>query len=149
MVSVCNGVALERKIGRTIALLTCGPDGWPTVSLLSVGEVLVINARIRLALWPNSHATANLERTGRGTLMISTDDFWYVRIQAQRGPNLAASGSEFAYFECKSLETLRDHVDYATVATGITFSLHDTSSVLPRWENTIAALRVAPPLESQ
>lgn len=57
--------------------------------------------------------------------------------------NYSSKDVQLAFFEAE-IEAVRRHVaPYATVTGGITFSLHDPDTVLPRWTRQIEALRAA------
>jgi hypothetical protein len=143
VVRYLDGAELLTKT-QALRLSTIDSDGWPHAALLSAGDMLVMPPRrIRFALFPQSTVTSNLEREGRLTIALSLDGgICELRLRARR---LAHSTPDvpLAFFEAE-VETVRQHVaPYATVTEGITFSLHDPQSVLPRWQRQIAALRAA------
>jgi hypothetical protein len=146
---VLDGSDPERWEGFTVSLLTVTADGWPHVALLSVGELLWIDPQhLRLALWPNSTATANLGQAGRATLALVHDNAaYYLRCRAQRLANLPAdeTGSRLACFELTVADVLQDVVGYATLTSGITFRLTDRQRHVARWRATHARLRAAAP----
>ncbi len=138
-----DGVELLTKT-QALRLSTVDADGWPHAALLSAGDMVVMpSGRIRFALFPQSTVTSNLEREGRLTIALSLDGgICELRLRSRR---LAHSTADvpLAFFEAE-VETVRQHVaPYATVTGGITFSLHDPQSVLPRWQRQVAALRAA------
>jgi hypothetical protein len=140
-----SGDDLDRGAGLTYILLTPDELGDVSIALLSVGEVLATDERtIRLALWPGTTATANLERTGRGTLAsIEPEATLYVRFDAERVGDVRAGGMNHASFVCRVTDVLADDVSYATITAGLRFALRDPDAVLPRWRETIEALREA------
>ena len=144
-----DGSDPERWEGFTVSLLSMTADGWPQVALLSVGELLWMDPRhLRLALWPNSTATANLSRAGRATLALVHDNAaYYLRCRAQRLADLPAdeTGSRLAGFELTVADVLKDAVGYATLTSGITFQLTDRQRHVARWRATHARLREAAP----
>ena len=123
-------------------LATVDADGWPCGAELSEGEVLAVTAAsLRLCTWPGSGTAANLRRTGLATLALAEGGaLWEVRLRARERP--APPGApELAYFEAE-VESVREHrAKYAEVTSGPRYRLHDPSSVLPRWEAQVAALR--------
>jgi hypothetical protein len=138
-----DGTELATKT-QALRLSTVDPDGWPHAALLSAGEmVLIAPNRIRFALFPQSTVTSNLEREKRLTISLSSDGgMCELRLRCRR---LAHSNPDvpLAFFEAE-IENVRQHVaPYATVTGGVTFSLHDPESILPRWQRQIAALRAA------
>ncbi|WP_433574799.1 hypothetical protein [Nocardia brasiliensis] len=65
-----DSVARTRPEGQCFILVTADPDSTPRPCLLSVGEILVTDANhMRIAVWPNSRTTANLNR---GTPVLLT-----------------------------------------------------------------------------
>jgi len=118
--------------------------GWPHAALLSAGDMLALPPdRIRFVLFPNSGTVANLTRDDRLTLTLSLDGgMCEMRLHAHRLAH-ASPDVPLAFFEAV-VGTTRQHVaPYATVTGGVTFTLHDPQSVLPRWQRQIAALRAA------
>jgi hypothetical protein len=140
VVALLDGRDLERRVGHTIELLTVGPDGWPGLALLSAGEVLALDGTtVRLALWPASRTTSNLNRTGRGTLaLVHAGGAYTVRIHARR---LGELPGPLAAFEAEVAAVRRDEVGYARLRSGITFDLPDAAAVVGRWRTTVDALR--------
>ena len=134
------------RVGFTILLLTTSGEGWPQVAMLSVGEVLAVDqCRVRLALWPGSGSTANLSAGGQATLMLVVgSDSYYVRMRSRRLHDLALSGGPRACFEAEVDDVLLDVVDYATVTSGVDFTLKEPEQVLPAWREAVAALKALP-----
>jgi len=148
VLAILAGDDLQRGAGHTFTLVVSGADGWPSFALLSVGEVLAPEeSSVRLALWPGSGTTAALSEAGKATMMIvGGDSVWYLHLAARRGPDIVAEGMNRAYFECDVDEVLADRVSYATITSGITFSLPDPELVLGRWQRTVDLLRAAAPV---
>jgi hypothetical protein len=142
LVTLLDGGRLEDGIGRTILLLTTDEGDWPSVALLSVGEVVASTpSTVRLVLWPGTTATKNLSRSRRGTLALFGDGLaTYIRIEAQRGDDLLVGGMQHAYFRATIEDILRDDVTYARMTSGVTFELPDAPRVLARWKVTVAAM---------
>jgi hypothetical protein len=142
VVGLLDGHDLEARVGLVIQLLTTDESGWPRVALLSVGEVLVLDDSIlRLALWPGSRTTANLTRSGQGTLAFVHDHASYsLEVEARRAADLAPPVGR-AVFCGRVASVRRDEVPYAVLLSGITFDLPDPAPVLERWRSTIDALR--------
>jgi hypothetical protein len=138
-----DGTELLTKT-QALRLSTVDADGWPHTALLSAGDMMVIPPRrIRLALFPQSGMTANLEREGRLTISLSLGGgVCEMRLRSRRLPHSSAE-VPLAFFEAE-VEAVRQHIaPYADVTGGITFSLHEPQAVLPRWQRQIAALRAA------
>jgi hypothetical protein len=138
-----DGTELLTKT-QALRLSTVDADGWPHSALLSAGDMVVLPPhRIRMALFPQSRMTFNLEREGRLTITLSLDRGVYeLRLHSRR---LSHSSRDvpLAFFEAE-VETVHHHVaPYADVTSGVTFALHDPQAVLPRWQRQIAALHAA------
>ena len=134
-----DGTDLLRK-PQALRLSTTDDDGWPRASLLSAGDVLALPPdRLRFATFSASVTTANLVSNGKVALTMVVDGgICELRLVAR--PLDVNAGDELTYFEAH-LQSVRHHVaDYATLTDGITFELHDPSSVLPCWERQLDAI---------
>jgi hypothetical protein len=127
---------------QALRLSTVDAEGWPHASLLSAGDmVAVAPGRVRFVIFPQSGTAANLRRDGRLTLTLWLDGgMCELRMRARP---LAVPGLPLAAFEASLLAARRHVAPYAAVTSGITFALHDPLTVLPRWDQQIAALRAA------
>lgn len=137
-----DGRDLAGRHGESMRLATVDADGWPHGAELSEGEVLAVDAAsLRLCTWPGSGTAANLRRTGLAALaLVEGGSLWEVRLRARERP-VPPGAPELAYFEA-AVESVREHrAKYAEVTSGPRYRLHDPSSVLPRWEAQVAALR--------
>lgn len=147
VLTLFTGEDLVEREGLTFLLLTNTPDGWPHLAMLSVGEALATDERhLRLALWPNSTATGNLGASGRATVaLVHQEAGYYIRLKAKRGADLnLPSGGHLAFFEGTVEDVQEDVAPYAVLESGVRFRLKDPNSVLPRWRETVAALRELP-----
>jgi len=142
VVELLNGDDLDARVGLTLELITVDDDGWPRVALLSAGEVLALDpSTVRLALWPASRTTANLERTGQGLVaFVHAGAAQRVGLRARRLADLPGAPARAA-FEARVASARRDEVGYARLLGGITFDLPDGAEVVGRWRATVAALR--------
>lgn len=140
-----SGDALDRKAGETLLLLTACEVGWPRVALLSVGEVVAVGHReLRLALYTASTTTANLTRTGRGTLAAFLPGAaHYVELATRRLDDLRTPHAALAHFAAEVRSARIDAVGYAELIGGVRFRLRDEARTIQRWRETIAALREA------
>jgi len=147
LVRLLDGTDPDRSVGLTFELVTVDAEGWPRVALLSVGEVLALDAsRLRLALWPGSHTTANLTRSGRCTLaLVWSGAAVTLRLVTCRGADLREP--ELAVFDGRVLSVRRDEVPYARLTSGITYELPERAEVVERWASTIDKLRGHPGCE--
>jgi hypothetical protein len=139
--SFFNGEDLLAKM-QAISLSTVDVDGWSRVSLLSVGEIVFrLEEGFRFCVFRQSHTAANLVRDGRATLSMALDGgLWAVRLRATACDRDMAEGS-LAFFKAK-VDSARLHAaPYAEVTSGVTFSLHEPSAVLARWQKQIATAR--------
>jgi hypothetical protein len=152
LLSLLDGRAPADHQGTTIVLATLGPEGWPLIALLSVGELLAVGDRdVRIALWASSSTTAALAETGRTTMSVVLEGAaWDARLRCDRAPDIAVEGGgRLAAFQCRVEEVLEDRVGYAELTGGIQYRLVRPEEVLPRWERTLEALaRLAPHAEA-
>lgn len=97
--------------------------------------------RLRLAIFADSGTAANLLRDGRLTLSMSLDGgMCSLRMRARKCSQDMPELS-LAFFEAE-VERVRMHTaPYADVTSGISFTLHEPTAVLARWDREIAALR--------
>lgn len=141
-----DGSDLAKREGLTFLLLTNDAQDWPQVAMLSVGEILARDARsLGAALWLRSSSAENLTRAGKATLVVIANGAgYYIRLSARRGDdlNLGAEG-RLAYFVLEVQDVQEDSTEYASLTAGVTFTLKDPSMVVPRWQQTVDALRSA------
>ncbi len=139
-----SGEDLEAHVGATWLALTTTPDGWPHLAMVSVGELVATGPReLRMALWPQSTATANLTHQGRVTLAIVHEGAgYYLRCSSERKDDIQPQApARLAAFWLRVEEAQQDVAPYAELTSGVTFRLKEPDQVLPRWRATIAALR--------
>ena len=144
--ALLDGRDLAGKIGLTFLLLTTDEQGWPHLAMLSVGELLATSERrLDAALWLHSTSARNLERDGRGLLALVSDGAGYsLRLHARRQADLdLGDDGRLAHFALEIDDVLEDAVAYATLTSGITFTLHQPDQVVARWQRTIDALSAA------
>ena len=139
-----DGSDLANREGLTFLLLTNDEDNWPQVAMLSVGEVVAVDGRrLHAALWLHSGSANNLTRSGKATLVLVADGSgYYIRLSATRGEdlNLGADG-RLAYFVLNVEDVQEDSTEYASLTSGVVFKLKDPGIVVPRWQQTVDALR--------
>ena len=139
-----DGSDLANREGLTFLLLTNDDNSWPQVAMLSVGEIVAVDAgTLHAGLWLHSGSANNLTRTGKGTLvLVANGSGYYVRVAATRGEdlNLGAEG-RLAYFVLKVEDVQEDSTEYATVTSGVVYKLKDPGMVVQRWQQTVDALR--------
>jgi hypothetical protein len=129
---------------QALRLSTVDAEGWPHASLLSAGDMLALpSGRIRFVVFPQSTTTANMMRDGRVTVTLSLDGgMCELRMTCRR---LAHGSSDIplAFFEGELIKVRVHKAPYAAVSGGVTFTLHEPQSVLPRWQKQIAAMKAA------
>jgi hypothetical protein len=129
---------------QALRLSTVDAEGWPHASLLSAGDMLALpSGGIRFVVFPQSTTTANMMRDGRVTVTLSLDGgMCELRMTCRR---LAHGSSDIplAFFEGELIKVRVHKAPYAAVSGGVTFTLHEPQSVLPRWQKQIAAMKAA------
>ncbi|WP_323494109.1 pyridoxamine 5'-phosphate oxidase family protein [Sphingomonas sp. 10B4] len=140
IVDYLDGSKLNERVGEAISVTTIDADGCPHGSLLSVGEILAIDAQhLKIAVWAESTTARNLARDGRISLTLALDGgLWEVLLDAK-----PASGEALAMFTATVRKVRTHKVEYADVLTSVTYRLHDQAGVMARWERQIADLRDA------
>jgi hypothetical protein len=69
-----NGKDLDRKLSQAVRLSTISEEGWPHAAMLSVGEMLALDAsEVAMLLYEGSNTSRNLARDGRLTLTLPLD----------------------------------------------------------------------------
>jgi hypothetical protein len=134
----------EDLLAKTQAnqLSTVDADGWSRVSLLSVGEIVFRPGEgFRFCVYRQSTTAANLARDGRATISLALDGgLWEMRLRTTAcEPNIA--DPSHAFFKA-TIDGAHVHTaPYAKVTSGITFSMHEPSTVLARWKKQLTTLR--------
>jgi hypothetical protein len=144
--AVLDDEDLARREGFTLQLMTVRDDGWPHLALLSVGEVVVVDARrLRLAIWPGSTSAANLAARGQATLAAVLAPVSYL-VRVSVGPPGTIEtrlGGRLAAFDAAVQEVAADEAPYAELESGVRHRLTNPQATLPRWMETRQALREA------
>jgi len=137
-----DGTALEEKLSVSALLATTDEEGWPHVSFLSAGEVLVTSRdQMRLTVWGQSTTAANMQRNGRAAFFAVADG---MVVEARLALETLAAGAGGRAIFAASLATLRPHrAPYAEVEGLIAFRLADPSGTLDRWREQVAAMQEA------
>ncbi|MEK4435158.1 pyridoxamine 5'-phosphate oxidase family protein [Paenibacillus sp. FSL K6-2862] len=138
-----SGDQLEEKQHEAMQLLTVAEDGWPHQAMISVGEILAMDPdTLRLALWPGTQTSMNMNRTGKATLIaVHEHKLLYVRLEIRALPPLKEAIHPRDRYEAQVADVRVDHAPYAEITTGITFQLKDEAASISRWKETIAELR--------
>jgi len=142
LVQYLDGSKLSERVGEAIRVTSVDEDGWPHAALLSVGEILAVDQKhLNFAVWSQSATTKNIERTGRVSLSLVHDGaLWEVHLNAKRVAGERA-GMKLAFFTAEVKNVRVHRVNYADVLTSVTYRLHDTESVVKRWDKQIEELR--------
>ena len=134
-----NGDDLERKLSQAVRISTVSEDGWPHAAMLSAGEMLALDAfEVAMLLYDGSNTSRNLARDGRLTLTLPLDHgLCEMRLRA-----IAKKRQGRHRCFTALVEDVRQHQSrYADVVSGVTFRLHDPTSVLARRSRQIETLR--------
>jgi hypothetical protein len=144
VLALLDGADLGNRAGVTFMLITNNAEDWPHVAMLSVGELIAVDASVlRTGVWLTSSTVGNLSRTGRATLCFVVDGRAYsVHVRAERESDLDLDADgQLACFRLSVEDVLEDVAKYAELTSGVTFRLRSPADVVPRWERTVAALR--------
>ena len=129
--------------GLTLLLLTVS-EGWPHQAMLSVGEVVALDeSRLALALWPQSSAARALATDGRATLtLVLPPTSFALRVDAVAAGEIETPlAGHRARFTATVVAAASDTAPYATLTSGVRFSLNDPGAVVARWREVREALR--------
>ncbi|HEV3428934.1 MAG TPA: pyridoxamine 5'-phosphate oxidase family protein [Paraburkholderia sp.] len=143
LLTAFDGDHLEEHAHEAIRVSTVSADGWPHGAQLSVGEVLALDAQtVLVAMWPNSNTAQNMRRDGRLTLSLVHDGALleiraHAALVAEQQTALALS-----VFRLRVEQVDIHRAKYAEVLSGVTFRLYDLDSVIARWREQIAMLRM-------
>lgn len=140
-----DGDDLDTKVGLTLQLFTTGATGLPHVALLSAGEVLIDGPdSVRLALWPTTSTSENLQRDRRASLGLVHDGAWWLaRLQIDGVVLLDDLPRPVLGVSARLVELREERAPYARLTGGPTFDLLDPAEVLARWRSTLEVLRGA------
>lgn len=138
-----SGNQLEEKQHDAMQLLTVSEEGWPHQAMISVGEIIAMNPdTLRLALWPGTQTSMNMNRTGKATLIaVHEHQLMYVRLEIVALPPLKEAIHPRDRYEAHVASVRVDRAPYADITTGITFQLKEEVASIARWKETIAELR--------
>ena len=130
---------------QAIHLASTGDNGWPYAAQLSLGEMIALSPQqLRFALWPGSTTTRNIIADGRITLTLVYDGA-VVEIQAMAQKRQECiTTQQLTVFDAEIRQVIIHRAPYATVTSGITFTLHDEEQALARWQQQIALLQALP-----
>ncbi|MFK8258468.1 pyridoxamine 5-phosphate oxidase [Erwinia sp. AnSW2-5] len=142
LLDLLDGSLPASHLHQAIRLSSVGENGWPYAAQLSLGEIIARSpGELLFAIWPQSTTTRNLQRDGKITLALVLDGA-VIEIQAlatQREGTLTAL--ELAVFSAEVKQVIAHRAPYATVTSGLTFTLNDEAAALIRWREQIAALK--------
>jgi len=142
LLTLLDGSLPESHRYQAIRLSSVGENGWPYAAQLSLGEIIACSPNeLLFAIWPDSTTTRNLKRDGRITLALVLNDA-VVEIQALAEPRPETlTDLKLAVFSAEVKQVIAHRAPYATVTSGVTFSLNDEAAALARWREQITALK--------
>ncbi|MEJ4043073.1 pyridoxamine 5-phosphate oxidase [Erwinia sp. SLM-02] len=145
LLTLLDGSLPDSHLHQAIRLSSVGGNGWPYAAQLSVGEIIALSPRLlRFAIWPGSTTTANLIRDGKMTLAL-VEDGAVIEIQAlaQRRDE-TVTDLQLTVFDAAVQQVVIHRAPYATVTSGVTFSLKNEAAAVARWRQQIAQLKALP-----
>lgn len=142
LLDLLDGSLPASHLHQAIRLSSVGENGWPYAAQLSLGEIIARSPEeLLFAIWPQSTTTGNLQRDGKITLALVLDGA-VMEIQAlatQRKETL--TDLALTVFSAEVKQVIAHRAPYATVTSGLTFTLNDETGALIRWREQIAALK--------
>jgi hypothetical protein len=115
-----SGQDLASKWSKTIPLVTLDEQGFPHFAILSYGEIQAPGPReLRIALYPNSTTTRNIQARPRVALLIVLgDSVYYVKGTAAEKP-----AENVVRFDVAVDQVLVDNEPGARITGGIGFEM--------------------------
>lgn len=138
-------VSADGRDGFTLSLTTLDGEGWPRTALLGLAEVLAPDPdHLVLALWPTSRGNQCLVAQGRALLsFVFAGRFHQWRLVVRRSATLAFA-DDGASLACHlvALDGGEAHsVPYATLTSGIRYTLRDAVVTGARWREQTRCMR--------
>jgi hypothetical protein len=135
---------LASSVGVALLLLAISEEGWPHQAMISCGEIAAVSdERLAVALWPSSTAARVLAHGGRATLTLVLPPTAYaLRLDVEPAGELETPmAGRLARFLATVAAATADEAPYATLESGVRYSLKDPDQVLARWREVREALR--------
>lgn len=128
--------------GFTILLISICDDGWPHITMLSVGEV-VVAGRIPFGLRSGWVAKPYLTPQGHAILSaVVAGTSYSLRLNALRAGEITTPlAGTLARFNARIDGASGDNAPYAVLEAGVRFRLKDPLQSFARWREVRAALR--------
>ncbi|MFS0787707.1 hypothetical protein ABC345_15135 [Shouchella sp. 1P09AA] len=136
---VLNGKNLKEKTGMAVYFVTVNNEGFPYKALLSVGELLRMDARtVRVALWERSSSVLFAKKTKKATLLLVLPPKAF-DIQMELKHVRTEEGQ--AVFEGKVRQVKEDQAPYASIVSPVQFLLNNEKQTLDHWATKQALLK--------
>jgi hypothetical protein len=143
VVKTFNGNDLANKIGLAYLMVTTDADGTPRPCMLSPGEVFCPNDSVlRVALWPGTNTSGNLERGSRALFCyVAPKTVLYVKGLARKLD--AAPTTKLDRFEVQVESVESDNHPGMPIAESMRFDVvpDDRDLVVRSWERQVDSLR--------
>lgn len=142
LLDLLDGSLPASHLHQAIRLSSIGENGWPYAAQLSLGEIIARSSEeLLFAIWPQSTTTRNLQHDGKITLALVLDGA-VIEIQALATPcKTTLTEGALVIFSAEVKQVIAHRAPYATVTSGVIFSLNDETTALARWREQIAALK--------
>ncbi|MEN5016387.1 pyridoxamine 5-phosphate oxidase [Erwinia sp. Eh17-17] len=142
LLTLLDGSLPPSHLYQAIRLSSVGDNGWPYAAQLSLGEIIACSpTELLFAIWPESTTTRNLKRDGKITLaLVLNDAVMEIQALAVARPE-TLTDLKLAVFRAEVKQVIAHRAPYATVTSGLTFSLKDETAALTRWREQIAGLK--------
>ncbi len=127
--------------GFTASLVSCDAQGWPVTALLGPGEILAIDRhRLIVALWPASRANRHLAATRQASLdFVLATRFYQLRLRVERSDDI----NGLTLHRMVLVEGETQTVPYASLTTGIRYTLDREEETIARWREQVTLMRDA------
>ncbi|MFD1135449.1 pyridoxamine 5'-phosphate oxidase family protein [Paenibacillus urinalis] len=144
LLKLLDGEHLPSKQTEAFMLQTVTEDGWPHTAMISVGEIVAIDAyTLRLALWCGTTTSHNMLRSGKAELVIVyAERVYYLKMAVKPLAPLRSAKHERDRFTAHIHALKIDQAKYAHIEAGIRVQLIDPDSVVTRWMETVEELRM-------
>ena len=137
-----DGNNISVKQHEAMLLQTVSENGWSHTAMISVGEIVMVDNELRIALWPETNTTNNILRTNKASLVIVYQHkVYYIQLLLKVLPDIPSKYKR-TRFAAQIISLREDSAKYADITSGVTFKLYNPAEVLERWEVVLNELKM-------